>query len=112
MVAAGKLRHRVTIQNPVETQDPTTGAMNVAWQDLAYVWAAIEPLSGREFVSAQAEQAKVTTRITIRYRDDLTAKMRLYHTAKGIYYQIHGILSDKESGLNYITLPCSEGPRE
>ena len=79
------------------------------WVEVAKVWAAIEPLSAREFVAASSEQAKVSTRITIRAREGLDESMRIYH--KGKYYNIHGILPDKESGLDYITLPCSEGVR-
>lgn len=109
MLNAGKLRHRVVIQQAVETQDSNTGAINVVWQDVATVWAAIEPLSAREFIAAQAEDSSITTRITIRYRRDISAKMRLHHRAKNVFYDIHGILSDKNSGLEYITLPCSEG---
>lgn len=108
---AGKLRHRIVIQSQQETQNSTTGAIIVAWVDLATVWAAIEPISAREYTVAQSEDSKVTTRITIRYRADLTAKMRAYHAAKNKYYNIEGVLSDKDSGLEYITLPCSEGIR-
>lgn len=111
MLKAGKLRHRVVIQRPVETQNSTTGATTVTWQDVATVWAAIEPLSAREFIAAQAENSKVSTRITVRYRADLTHEMRLYHAAKDKIYNIEGVLSDKESGLEYLTLPCSEGVR-
>lgn len=111
MIEAGKLRHRVVIQEQVETQDVSNGAINVSWRDVATVWAAIEPLSAREFVAAQAESSKVTTRITIRYRNNISAKMRLYHASKDAYYNIEGVLADKDSGLEYITLPCSEGLR-
>lgn len=87
------------------------GSISVEWQDVATVWASIEPLSAREFVAAEAEASKITTRIAIRYRPDVTAKMRLYHSAKGKYYNIEGVLSDVNSGLEYLTLPCSEGVR-
>lgn len=100
------------IQYPVEAQSATTGAISVTWMDLDEVWAAIEPLSAREFNVSQAEQSKISARITIRYRTDITSKMRLYYAAKDQYYNIHGVLSDKDSGLEYITLPCSEGLRE
>lgn len=109
MLSAGKLRHRVQIQYPIETQDQNTGAIQVSWAVLASVWASIEPLSAREFVAAQSEDSKVTTRITIRYRSDINSAMRLYHPAKGLLYNIEGVLSDKDSGLEYLTLPCSEG---
>lgn len=111
MILSGKLRHRVVLQNQVETQDLNTGAIKVTWVDIATLWSAIEPLSAKEFIASQAEASKVTTRITIRYRVDITAKMRFYHAAKGQYYNIEGVLADKDSGLEYITLPCSEGIR-
>lgn len=106
-----KLRHRVIIQQQMEAQDPNTGAITVTWQNLATVWADIAPLSAREFVTAQQEDSKVNTRITIRYRADVTPKMRAYHASKGLYYNIEGVLSDLDSGLEYLTLPCSHGLR-
>lgn len=111
MIQAGKLSHRVVIQRQVETQDQSNGSIVVGWQDVATVWSQIEPLSAREFIAAQAEASKITTRITVRYRADITAKMRLYHAAKDMYYNIEGVLADKDSGLEYLTLPCSEGVR-
>lgn len=108
---AGKLRHRVTLQTPVQVQDSMTGGLETEWDDVATVWAEIAPLSAREFVAAQTEISKITARITIRYRDDVTAEMRIYHSAKDKFYNIEGVLSDKESGLEYLTLPCSDGVR-
>lgn len=107
---AGELRHRVSIQANQDIQDPDTGAMTPAWVEIGKAWAAIEPLSAREFISAQAVQSKVTTRITMRYRDGITAAMRLVHN--GRIYNIEGTLADKDSGLEYLTLPCSEGVNE
>lgn len=104
---AGKLRHRVTIELLAETQDGTTGAISQAWSTVATVWAAIEPLSGREFLAAQANQAEVVARILIRYRDDVTAKMRVVHGAR--VYNIRAALPDKESGAEHLTLMVSEG---
>lgn len=112
MLNSGKLRHRVILQQPVSTQDQNTGEeLITSWQDVSSVWASIEPLSAKEFVVSQAEDSKVTTRIMIRYRSDINAAMRFYHAAKDAYYNIEGILSDKDSGLEYITCPCSEGLR-
>lgn len=109
MLNPAKLRHRVIIQKPVESQDPLNGAINTVWQDVATVWAEIAPLSVKELIQSQAEQSLVTGRITIRYRADIDRSCRLYHAAKNQYYDIYGILSDKESGLEYITIPVSEG---
>lgn len=107
---AGRLRHRVSLQAQVETRDDETGAVIVAWQEFAKAWSAIEPLSAREFVASQAVQSEVVARITMRYRNDVTAKNRIVHN--GRIYNIEGVLADKDSGLEYMTLPCSEGINE
>lgn len=107
MIAAGRLRHRVLIQNPVESQDPRSGAPIRTWADLATVFAEVVPSSVREFVAAQAIDSEVTTRITIRHRAGVTAKSRIIH--RGQIYNVHGVLADPLSGLEYMTLPCSEG---
>lgn len=105
---AGKLRHRVTIQRQTSVQDPSTGAMATSWADVwTRVPAGVEPLSAREFIQSQAGQSEVTARITIRYREGLDATMRITH--RGKVYNIEGVLPDNMSGLEYITLPVSEG---
>jgi SPP1 family predicted phage head-tail adaptor len=109
-LAAGKLRHRVALQQQVETQDPVTGEVAVTWQTQAEVWGAVEPLSAREFIAAQSTQSQVTTRVTIRQRSDVTAKWRVLH--RGRAYNVHGVLHDPVSGLEYMTLPCSEGTND
>lgn len=107
MIAAGRLRHRVLIQNPVTSQDPETGAPVTTWADLATVYAELVAASVREFVAAQAIDSEVTTRITIRHRAGVTNKSRIIH--RGQVFNVHGVLADPVSGLEYMTLPCSEG---
>ncbi|HOW93284.1 MAG TPA: phage head closure protein [Mycolicibacterium fallax] len=107
---AGKLRHRVDIEQRVDVQD-TSGDIETTWVPFASsVPAAIEPLSAREFVAAGAVQSKVIARITIRHRSGLDASMRIRHGAR--IYNPEGFLADKESGLDYLTIPCSEGVNE
>lgn len=106
-ISAGRLRHRVLIQRPEYTQNPVTGEMVKAWVDVAGVYASVEPLSARDFVAAAATQSKVAVRIIIRYRPGVDASMRLLHGTR--IYNIEGALPDKDSGLEYLTLPCSEG---
>lgn len=112
---SGRLRHRVDIQAPVEAQDPDSGEMKVTgWSNFAAnVAAEIAPLSAREFMESQALQSTVTTRITVRYRTGITAKMRCRHDdGKGTvtYYQIAGKpIRDPNQGLEWLTLPCEDG---
>lgn len=103
---AGKLRHRVALEQFVEVVD-SYGQRDRHWEHVADLWAAIEPLSAKEFIAAQQLQSQVTTRITIRYRSVVTAGMRIVH--RDTVYNIVGVLSDKDSGIEYLTLPCSSG---
>lgn len=104
---AGKLRHRVSLQAWAETQDPNTGAIKHDWSEVAKVWASVEPLSAREFIQSSAGQSQISARIVIRYRTGVDATMRIVH--RGRLYNIQGVLADKVSGLEYLTLPVSEG---
>jgi SPP1 family predicted phage head-tail adaptor len=120
---AGALRHRVRIEEYVELldsngetiQDETTGEVVREWQEVATVWAAIEPVSAREFVQSQAMQSQISARTVMRYRDGLHAAMRLVHLRTGrpdVIYNPHAFLADKDSGLEYLTIPCSTGTGE
>jgi len=69
--------------------------------------ASVEPFSAREFIAAAATQNEVTARIGIRKRAGVDPTMRIIH--RGKIYNIEGVLPDPKSGLDYLTLPCSEG---
>jgi len=105
-IAAGKLRHRVVIEEQVTTKN-SFGENDTYWAHFATVWASIEPLSAREFIAAQQVQSKVSARITIRHRPGLKASMRILHGST--VFNIEGMLSDPVSGLEYLTLPVSAG---
>jgi len=117
MLAAGKLRHRVVLQELQEVSDSSgnyqndQGEPNTEWVTLGTYWAAINPLSAREFIAAQSEQSKISARIVMRFNPVIDATMRLYHAAKGQYYNIEGVIADQDSGVEYITLAVSEGVR-
>jgi SPP1 family predicted phage head-tail adaptor len=76
MAGAGALRDKVTIQRKSTSRGAAGGEVN-SWVDLAEVWAGIMPLSGRELASQRSIYADATHKILIRYRDDVTPKMRV-----------------------------------
>lgn len=78
---AGTLRHRVTLQALEQGRDAYGGPVET-WADVATVWASVEAVSGRDFFAARQEQNEVTHKVTIRYRDDVTADMRVLHGGK------------------------------
>lgn len=106
-IESGKLRHRVRIMEPVETRDPVTGAVITTPQLVAEVWAAIEPLSVREFLQAGAMQSAIAGKAVIRYRAGLRSNMWLEHN--GQVLNPAGWLPDKDSGLEYLTAPYTLG---
>lgn len=113
-IAAGRLRHWVTIQSHDYVVDSNGdvvqdegGATTQEWVDVEQLWAAIEPLSAREFLASQSVQSEVTGKIIIRHRDYMSATHRILHN--GRIYQVEGVLPDPVSGLEYMTLMVSTG---
>jgi len=105
---AAKLRHLVTFQTPVTTQD-ADGQPVPTWVDAFPhpLWADIAPLSGGELIAAQAVQSKATTRMKLRYRPGFTAVMRAVY--RGTFYNIEAVIPDPKSGIQWVTLLCSSG---
>lgn len=68
-------RLRATLEEPVETPDGIGGVARV-FVPRVTLWARLEPLRGIERGEAQAAQATVGHRLTIRWRGDVTAAMR------------------------------------
>ena len=106
-LAAGKLRHRVTIQQEVETQNPNTGAVSVSWVTYADRWAEYVAQSVREFIAASAVQSEVKGRFVVRHDPAISPDMRVIH--RGKQFAILGVMEDPDSGLEYMTLAVSEG---
>ena len=104
---AGKLRHKITIkvQPPGQDSYGEKVADTVLWNDFHGCRAAIIPISGREFFTAQQVNATVTTRIEIRYKLGITAGMRVVFGTK--VYDIKAPL-DLEEKHKEIHLMCEE----
>jgi len=89
----------------VSTQD-SYGAPVESWSEVAALWAAKEPLSGREFFDAQQVFSENVTRFRIRYREGVDTTMRIAHG--GRLYNIKSIL-DPEERHQELHLLCAEG---
>jgi SPP1 family predicted phage head-tail adaptor len=90
---APRLRHRVTLQSQVQTQNATHGGVTLLWVDVETdLPAEVVPLSGREFIHAQTNQVQSTARITLRYREDIDESMRIIFD--GWIFGITAILPD------------------
>jgi SPP1 family predicted phage head-tail adaptor len=74
--AVGKLRHRLTLEAPVEMADGAGGVAR-SWTESGQVWAAIEPLGANDTVVADKRLGALSHRVTLRHRDDLTLNHRV-----------------------------------
>lgn len=105
-IAAGKLRHRVTLERCTETADAVTNEATETWSPYETVWASVEPVSGSErFISMQI-QSGVTHAITIRTGPPVTAKWRALHDER-VFYVEQPPIDIEERGRKTI-LMCRE----
>lgn len=110
---AGKLRHRINIQEKLSPRDPVTGEFGEPqwvnrWEKCP---ASVEPLSARDFIAAKAGQSEATARVVIRYRPGVLPTMRIVY--RGEVYSIEGSpLEDAKSGLEYLTILVSKGVKD
>lgn len=102
---AGELRELVTLQQPVEVRGADYADVQRSWQNVATVWAAVEPLSGRELETNRELGAEITLRVRIRYRADVIPKWRLLHGAT--VYEIDAAINPL-SDRRELHLLCTE----
>ena len=106
---AGQRRHQVVIQSKNITTDGYGGAVET-WSNFATgVWAAVEPLQGRELTNAQAVFAETTTKISMPYLTGVTTAHRI--TNGGKIYNIQSIVNIEMRNRDLIIL-ASEGLNE
>lgn len=107
---AQRLRHRATIQQQVATVNGDGEPLGFAWTNFREdIPAEIVPLSGREFLAANAEQAETSARATIRFDPDITPDMRIVFD--GLAYNILSVLPDP-TYRRHLTLMLSKGLRD
>lgn len=105
------MRHRVTIQARANFQDQRTGAVVERYRNKAVgVPASIEPLSGREFLSAEQVRAEVRAKITVRAGLDVKPTDRVVFAAAGKVYNVEAVLDDV-TFKRHQELMVSEGVR-
>ena len=108
-ICAADLNQRVTLEQRSASVD-ALGQGVETWSTLATVWAAAQPLRGREFFAAGAMQSEATVRIRIRYRTDVTGAMRVQW--RGVPHAIVADPIDVDGGRHTLELMCSAGIRD
>lgn len=77
MYNAGRLKHCIEIQRPVELGVDDAGNRRTHWVTDYTVYAAARDLSGREYLAAAAIQAEHIVTLTLRYLPELQPDMRV-----------------------------------
>lgn len=76
MIDPGRLRERVTVQQPVERRN-SFGETTQTWETFAERWASVQGLSSREFLISGQAQSEITHRVRMRYLNGMTSVMRI-----------------------------------
>lgn len=109
MIDPGKMRHRITFQSFVGDGDSYGDPPlydDSQWEDAATLWAAIDPVSGKEFYAVEQSQSEVTHKIRCRYRAGLTTAMRIKFGAMR-RFKIISIINWEERGESLLIM-CKE----
>lgn len=99
---AGTLNSFVTVKYRTSGQD-AAGQPFDTWVELASMWANVKNRSGAESIRADQEASVVRTSIRVRYREDITADMRVVHRER--VYEIKAVLP-AEDDLDRVDLVC------
>jgi SPP1 family predicted phage head-tail adaptor len=100
----GTLRHRLTVEAPVETADGA-GGVTRSFEAVGQIWGLISPLGGSEVRAEERLVQRLTHSIVIRRHAGLTAAHRLRKGAR--LFDIRSIREDTPSRL-YSTCHCEE----
>jgi SPP1 family predicted phage head-tail adaptor len=107
MTPIARLRHRLTLEAPEEAPDGAGGVVRT-WTPLGQVWAAIEPVGASEAIVADRRLARLTHRIVLRRRSDLTLNHRFRLGART--FVLHALRDPDEQGRFVECLVSEERP--
>lgn len=106
---AGRLRQRVTLQEPVTARNGY-GEVITTWATVATMWAQVEPLSGREYFDAEHLQSEITHRVRLRaVRRGWTATPAMRVLYGGRDLRIVSVIDWRERHVE-LHLMCKETP--
>lgn len=103
---AGRLRHRVWIENPTEVDSGDGLGLVRTWNKVQEIYAAVEPIGSRERLQNNQIEAGITHRVTSRYTASLTTKSRLLF--RGRYLHVVGPPINTDERDREVVVNCEE----
>lgn len=99
-IHAGKLRHRMMLQEPVRDVDGFVGEIKM-FADVREVDASIDPNTGRDFIGSDRELAGLAYRITMRETPGITVlpDWRAVDVDTGAVYDISAVIASHDRAV-------------
>ena len=101
----GKLNKRITFLK-IEHEEDDMGQSKNVWTEYKTVWATVKPYKSSESAFMSKLKPEVTHRIYVRYRDDITADMRIYY--HGRTFEISEPPIDVDERHDMLEIQCEE----
>lgn len=106
MVPIGRMSERITIRHKQATRDPLTGAEVPTWTTGATIWAAAEPIAGREYAELAQAEAEAEVRFTCHWNDVKDVKPDARVIWRGASHEITRPVIDLEAKRRQGVLMC------
>lgn len=103
--SSNQLRHRITLQSRSGANDGF-GQETLTWTDVLSCFASIDPAPRPQQVAGEAEVSSRTHVVMIRYRPNITARMRAIYGSR--IFEITSVI-DLEERHFWLQLDCTEG---
>ena len=101
---AGKLRHRLALQNSIQTYDANGGPIDT-FSTFATVWGSVGPVSGREKEFGDQITAEATHAVRIRYDSTIGVESQIVHLTRTL--KIINVLDTDDRAIEQVLL-CKE----
>lgn len=105
MTDPGKYAHRITFQRydgTVDEYGDVRKDVDANWDDFKTVWAAIDPVSGREFYAAEQSQSEVSHKLRCRYFPGVKTEMRILFGSRK--FKILSVINWREANEEYLIM--------
>lgn len=101
----GQLRQRITIQQMTAGTDGQGGVTKTFSTLVDRLPASVLPLGGQEAVALAQQTSELRTKVTIRYRDDVSVKQRIVFGSRTLEI---GVIADPDGRRRALELICTE----
>jgi SPP1 family predicted phage head-tail adaptor len=106
MIAAGKRRHCVLIQQQTDEQDDA-GEKLEQWNDLRSTWAEIRAVTSKEVYAASGFTSQVSHLITILFHPSMAVRSSYRVVYRGRIFQVQAVVDEDETQVE-LKLYCLE----